>query len=303
MTYSIVARCPETGMLAMGIATALPAVGRLTCYVEPGLGAVATQSLVLMAHGSRVLDGLRVGLWAEQSLAKSLAADEQADVRQVAVVSSSGEVAAHTGQRCIDFAGHVVGEGFSAQANMMGSPGVPEAMAEAFEGGEGRLSERILLALEAAEALGGDMRGRQSAALKVARPEATGDPLVDVVVDVRVDDDIEPLPELRRLEKVAWAYDLVEGIDQLVAAGQVEAAEKRCAEALALVPGTAALPFELAVALADAGHEERAEAAWQRLEQCGAAGAWAQTLRRMVDAGLVAPSATMLLEDRGPTTG
>ncbi len=197
MTYSIVARCHETGMLGLGIATALPSVGRLARYVEPGCGVVATQSATLMAHGSRVLAGLREGRSAEQALAESLAADELAAVRQVAVVSASGEVAVHTGAGCIAVAGHVAGDGFCVQANMMAAPGVPEAMAAAFADARGRLSERLVVALEAAESCGGDVRGRQSAALMVARPEATGDPLADVVADVRVDDSPEPLPELQ----------------------------------------------------------------------------------------------------------
>ncbi len=296
MTYSIVARCPETGMLGMGIASAVPAVGRVSRYLEPGVGVVATQSVVLMAHGSRVLDGLRAGLWPEQALAKSIAADEQRAVRQVGVVSAAGDVAAHTGEACIAEAGHVVGEGFCAQANMMAGVGVPDAMAQAFTSSTGRLSSRILDALDAAEALGGDVRGRQAAALVVARAEATGDPLVDVVVDVRVDDSTEPLPELRRLERVAWAYDLVENLDELLSAGDVAGAEQRGAEAMALVPGDPAIPFELALALGDAGHEARAREAWARLVECGAPERWAETLRRIVAAGLVAPSAIRLVE-------
>ena len=284
MTYSIVARCAETGQLGMGIATGLPSVGVLTRYVEPGLGAVATQAMVLMAHGSRALEGLRGGQSAQRALSESISADELAEVRQVAVVSASGDVAAHTGTGCIPVANHVMGSGFSAQANMMKNPGVPEAMAAAFETEPQRqFAERLLGALEAAEDHGGDLRGSQSAALLVANPEPTGDPLVDVVVDLRVDDGRAPVAELRRLERLARADRLGQSIDDLVAAGEITVAQQRCAEALTLAPGNAMLPFGLAEALAAAGFEDEARTAWRQVLELGDDDRWVELLKRLDD--------------------
>ena len=299
MTFSIVARCAATGQVGIGVATAVPSVGILTRYVEPGVGAVATQSLVLMAHGSGVLEGLRDGRSAQTALAESLAADDSAEVRQVAVVSASGEVSTHTGAGCIPIAGHVVGDGFSAQANLMRNAGVPEAMAAAFEADpERRLAERILTALEAAEDQGGDLRGRQSAALVVANPEPTGDPLVDVEVDLRVDDHRAPLVELRRLERLARADRLAESIGDLVAAGQILVAQQHCADALALAPENARPPFWLAEALAAAGFEEEARTAWRQVLELDDSGRWSELLTRLVAVGVVRPEVGQLLTKR-----
>lgn len=191
MTYSIVARDPETGALGVAVQTHQPAVGALCPFAEAGVGAVATQSIVLPEYGPRGIEAMRSGEAAADALRRLLDEDEGRELRQVAFVSATGEVAVHTGERCIAHAGHVAGDGFSCQANMMRAEGVPEAMAEAFKQSEGDLAHRLLAALDAAEAAGGDIRGMQSAALIVA---GEGMPL-----DRRVDDHPEPLRELRRL--------------------------------------------------------------------------------------------------------
>ncbi len=296
MTYSIVARCPDTGMLGIGIATCLPCVGRIARFLEPGVGVVASQARLLPAHGTRVLDGLRDGSSPQKALAASLALDEGARYRQVGVVAADGRVVAHTGDRCIPHAGHVTGEGWSAQANMMTGPGVPEAMAAAFEASAGEhLARRLLDALDAAEALGGDIRGRQSAAVHVQNAEAVGDLLVDVVVDVRVDEDPEPLGGLRRVVDLVLGYDEADAADDAVGAGDLAEARRRHGEALRLAPHDPQVAFWHAVTLAAAGHTEAAEAAWSEVAARGGPGYWAELLDRMLRDELVPAAAGVLL--------
>jgi uncharacterized Ntn-hydrolase superfamily protein len=195
MTYSIVARDSNSGELGVAVQTHQPSVGALCPFVEGGVGAVATQSIVEPAYGPRGLEAMRNLEPATIALEGLLAADEQREIRQVAFVDAEGRVATHTGSRCIAHAGHVAGDGFSCQANMMRDPGVPEAMAAAFVASEGDLAHRLLDALDAAQGAGGDIRGMQSAALIVV---GIGGGVTDRL-DRRVDDHAEPLVELRRL--------------------------------------------------------------------------------------------------------
>lgn len=288
MTYSIVARCPDTGMLGMGVASHVLAVGRINRYVEPGVGAVATQSLVRMAHGERTLSGMRSGLSPQAALDQSLGIDLQPHVRQVGAVSAAGEVAAHTGAGCVAKASHVTGEGFSAQANMMARDGVPEARAAAFEGSAGQpLTWRLLDALDAAEALGGDIRGRQSTSLVVVGPEATGEAMVDAIVDVRVDDSAEPLPQLRRLARLALANQRLDVADGLVAAGEVAGAAEAYREAVEAAPDYLEFSFWQAASLADVGAMDEARQAWAPVDESGERDRWIDLLGRCVRAGLL----------------
>lgn len=205
MTYSIVARDPGTGELGVAVQSHFFAVGPVVPWLRAGVGAVATQAMAEISYGPKALDLLAAGRSPEDALAELTAADEQAETRQVAVVDATGAVATHTGRRCIAEAGHRTGDGWSVQANMMTNATVPDAMAEAFTSTEGDLAFRMLAALDAAEAEGGDIRGRQSAALVVV---GGGDavPHGDRVYDVRVDDHPEPLAELRRLTEIRRAY-------------------------------------------------------------------------------------------------
>lgn len=296
MTYSIVARCPETGMLGIGIASHVLAVGRVAPYIEPGVGVVATQSLVLMAHGERTLAGIREGIGPAEALATSLALDGTPEGRQVAALASDGSVAAYSGPGCIPFAGDVQGDGFSTQANMMANPGVPEAMAAAFEATNGQhLATRILAALDAAESVGGDIRGRQSAALIVAAAESTGDPLVDRLVDVRVDDSPEPLPELRRLARLALANQRLDVADALLAAGDVAGAAQAYREATEQAPDYVEFSFWQAAALADAGDSQGARQAWAAVAGSDESAQWEDLLDRVIRVGLVSPGAQVVL--------
>jgi uncharacterized Ntn-hydrolase superfamily protein len=239
-TYSTVARDPETGQLGVAVQSHWFSVGSIVSWAEPGVGAVATQSIAEPAYGPRLLERLRAGESPSAALRTLLRADQRSRFRQVAVVDASGSGAAHTGEGCIPFAGHHEGEGFSAQANMMASSEVWPAMAEAFRAARGPLARRLFSALEAAEAAGGDVRGRQSAALLVVPAEGE---LWQKVVDLRVEDDPEPLRELRRLLDLQEAYDLANQADDLGSAGHHEEAARAFMRAMELAPDNPELMF------------------------------------------------------------
>jgi uncharacterized Ntn-hydrolase superfamily protein len=239
-TYSIVARDPQTGEMGVAVQSHWFSVGTAVSWAEAGVGAIATQSFVNKSFGPRGLALLKSGKTAEQTLAELLSTDEGRDVRQVAIVDSKGNVAAHTGKKCIDMAGHLTGKQFSVQANMMLSDKVWPAMSKAFDASAGQpLAERLLAALDAAQAQGGDIRGRQSAALLVVRGQASAAPWDDRLVDLRVDDHAQPLQELRRLLRLQRAYDhmnagdlAVEKNDMPTAVREYQAAEKAFPENL-----------------------------------------------------------------------
>jgi uncharacterized Ntn-hydrolase superfamily protein len=249
-TYSIVARDPETGELGVAVQSHWFSVGPLCAWARAGVGAVATQSVVEPAYGPNALDRLQDGVPAPQALGELLAADPLAAVRQVAVIDARGHHSTHTGQDCIVHAGHVTGPGHSCQANMMARETVPDAMSSAFLASAGLLQDRLLLALEAAEAEGGDIRGRQSAAMVVVPAE--GEPWRRTV-DLRVEDSPEPLAELRRLLVLQRAYDLAGAGDELLAAGRTEEAGELYREAAALAPESDELLFWAGLACAQAG--------------------------------------------------
>jgi uncharacterized Ntn-hydrolase superfamily protein len=205
-TYSIVARDQETGQLGVAVQSHYFSVGSIVTWAEAGVGAVATQSFADPAYGKLGLDLMRAQRTALDTLAGLVASDSMSAVRQVGMVDAEGRVAAHTGALAIAEAGHILGDGFTVQANMMLRPTVWPAMAEAYQSTRGELVERLLSALDAAEAEGGDIRGRQSAAILVVAGKNTGRPWADKLYDLRVDDAPEPLKEIRRLVSVARAY-------------------------------------------------------------------------------------------------
>ena len=202
MTYSIAALDRETGELGVAVQSRAFASGSAVPWVDPRVGAVASQAFAARSYGPLGLELLRRGRTPERALAALVADDDQADVRQVAIVDAAGRTAVHTGTGCIPDAGHVAGDGFTAQANCCRGA-VWEAMADSFVSGRGTLAQRLLSALEAAEAAGGDFRGRQAAALLVRDPD--GEPW-DRVSDIRVDDHPDPLGELRRLLTLEEGY-------------------------------------------------------------------------------------------------
>jgi uncharacterized Ntn-hydrolase superfamily protein len=273
-TYSIVARDPETGAVGVAVQSHWFSVGSLVSWVEPGVGAVATQANVEVAYGPRVLALLRDGRPAAEALAELTAADALASVRQVAVVDAAGRVAAHTGAGCMPCAGHATGDGFSCQANMMAAAEVWPAMAGAFAAAGGSLPRRLLAALDAAEAAGGDVRGRQSAALLVA--PATGEPW-QRIVDLRVEDHPDPLAELRRLLGLHDAYVLAGEGDRLSGEGRLGEAADRYVAASDLAPESVELAFWAGLSLVARGEEERGVARVRQAIERHAG--WAQLLR------------------------
>jgi uncharacterized Ntn-hydrolase superfamily protein len=260
-TYSIVARDSLTGQLGVAVQSHWFSVGVLVPFAESGVGAVATQSFVDVSYGPLGLELMRMGRSAPQALAALVSTDEDEDVRQVAMVDANGEVAVHTGERAIFAAGHRVGRGYSVQANLMENPTVWDAMAEAYEAAEGDLAERMLQALEAAEAEGGDIRGKQSAAILVVDAESSGRPWVDRLFDLRVEDHPDPLPELRRLVRLQRTYLKLNEGDGLVTEGDIAGAVQSYSEALDFVPDAATngeAAFWVGVTLADSGKESDA---------------------------------------------
>jgi uncharacterized Ntn-hydrolase superfamily protein len=250
-TYSIVARDPESGAMGVAVQSHWFSVGSLVTWAQAGVGAVATQANVDISYGPRALELLREGAAAGEALSALTAAD--ADFRQVAIVDARGDAAAHTGPECMPFAGHVVGDGFACQANLMAGEEVWPAMAEAFAAAPGSLTRRLLAALDAGDAAGGDVRGRQSAAIVVV--PASGQAW-ERIVDLRVEDHPDPLAELRRLVGLHDAYVLAGEGDWLVGEGDHLGAAQRYVEAYELAPENAELRFWAGISLFAMGDQE-----------------------------------------------
>jgi uncharacterized Ntn-hydrolase superfamily protein len=255
-TYSIVAYDSATGQYGAAVQSHWFKVADVI-WVEPKVGAVATQSLVDFAYGPLGIEMMKKGKTANQALDGLLASDPNNQVRQVAMIDNKGNVVAHTGSKCIAEAGHHVGHNYSCQANLMEKSTVPGAMAKAFENATGDLAERLMQALEAAQAEGGDIRGKQSAAIKVVTGNPVGQSWNDNIVDLRVDDSPEPLKELRRLLDINRAYELMNEGDNLVVVKDFDGAGKKYAEAAKLAPDNMEVVFWHAVTLVTAGEVER----------------------------------------------
>lgn len=257
-TYSIVARDPETGQLGVAVQSHWFSVGPIVPWAEAGVGAVATQSIVEISYGPLGLELMRAGKSAPDALKALLATDPQADYRQVAMIDAQGRVAAHTGELCIGEAGHRVGNQYSVQANLMLKNTVWDAMARAFETTRGDLADRLLAALEAAENEGGDIRGRQSAALIIVSGKPTGRRWEDRLFDLRVDDHPHPVAELKRLVRLKRAYDHMNKGDEYFARQDIEGALREYAAAEALVPDNVEMIFWHAVTLVNAKRVDEA---------------------------------------------
>jgi uncharacterized Ntn-hydrolase superfamily protein len=258
-TYSIVARDPETGELGVAVQSHAFSVGSLVTWAEAGVGAVATQSLVRVEYGPEGLALMRVGLTADQALQTLTANDEGREVRQIAMIDAEGHVAVHTGSKCIPTAGHIVGDNYSVQANLMINDKICTAMQTAYENATGELATRLIAALEAAQAAGGDIRGQESAALLVVAGEREEQPWRGRIYDLRVEDHPHPVEELRRLYHFRRAYLLLERVEERLKEKQFEEARSLTAEAFRLVPKFVEMRFWLAVALFMAGQEDEAQ--------------------------------------------
>ncbi len=257
-TYSIVARDAATGQLGVAVQSHWFSVGSVVTWAEPGIGAVATQSFVDPAYGPLGLELMRAGKSAEEALTALLAADEYENVRQVGMVDASGVVAHHTGANAIVEHCDDAGEQFTVQANLMWKSTVCAAMKEAYLSAKGDLAERLMLALEAAEGEGGDIRGKQSAAILVVSGDRSQPAWGGRIIDLRVEDHGDPLSELRRLLTLARGFNIITDGDVFVTEGDIEAAKRAYADAEKLMPENHEAIFWHAVTLADVGQLDEA---------------------------------------------
>ncbi len=286
-TFSIVARDPASGEMGVAVQSHWFSVGSVVTWAEAGVGAIATQSFVDPGYGMNGLELMRKGVPAPAALEQLVRADRQPDGRQVAMIDAQGRVSAYTGKSAIAAAGHQTGEQFSVQANMMANAKVWPAMAAAYRTTTGDLADRLLAALEAGQAAGGDLRGRQSAAILVVKAKGTGRPWAgaDRVFDLRVDDNPRPIAELRRLVRLQRAYAHANHGDELMTEQKVDEALKEYQAASQVAPEILELPFWHAVTLASVGREKEAEPIFRRV--FAKEPQWAELLTRLPAAGLL----------------
>ena len=257
-TYSIVAYDEKTGQLGVAVQSHWFSVGTVVPWAKAGVGAVATQSIAEPSYGPKGLALMENGVTANEALQSLLSKDTGANVRQIGMVDAQGNVGAHTGSRCIRYAGHKVGKHYSVQANIMEKPTVTNAMSKAFENAKGDLAERMLIALEAAEQEGGDLRGKQSAAMLVVSGDPTGDSWKDKIVDIQIGDHEDPLGELRRLLNISRAYHHAQKGDEYMEKDEMDLALQEYSAAANLYPENPELPFWTAITLAQTGDLKKA---------------------------------------------
>jgi len=284
-TFSIVARDNKTGEMGVAVQSHWFSVGADVPWAEAGIGAVATQSFVDPSYGPKGLELMRLGKSASETLKQLVVADSGEAVRQVAMVDSKGETAVHTGKRCVDYAGHRTGDGYSVQANLMLNDKVPNAMANAFEAARGDLAERMMTALEAAQEVGGDIRGKQSAAMIVVKTQSSGKSWADRTVDLRVEDHPEPLKELRRLISVARAYGHMNAGDAAMEKNDVETALKEYGEAMKLAGDNVEIAFWSALTLALKGKVDQALPIFKKVFSKDRN--WVEVLKRLPKASMI----------------
>lgn len=300
MTYSIVAKDPQTGEMGVAVQSHWFAAGASVPWAEAGVGAVATQASLEMSYGPRGLDLLRAGATASEALARLLADDADADVRQVCIMDAQGNVATHTGARTIPAAGHATGDAFSCQANMMWQETVWGAMAAAYSGASGDLAERLLAALDAAEGERGDIRGRQAAGILIVGAERLDESWRGVRMHLHVDDHPAPNAELRRLVDVHRSYEHLERSEELELAHDAAGVRREREAALAAGPDLLEVKYWAAIGLATEGRHDEAAALMSSVNEAGPG--WRELLRRLVDGelmGIPPEAAARLLED-GP---
>ena len=284
-TFSIVARDANTGELGVAVQSHWFSVGSMVSWAEPGVGAVATQSFIDPNYGPLGLQLMRAGKTAAEAQAALLAIDEHANVRQLGMIDANGVVANHTGDSAIADFCNIAGDNYTVQANMMWKPTVCEAMAAAFEDAQGDLAERMMVALEAAQGEGGDIRGKQSAAMLVVSNDRSLPPWGGRIIDLRVEDHAEPLVELRRLVTMNKAYNLMNAGDEHMMVGDIDNAVVAYGGAEALVPDSHEMIFWHAATLAGAGKVDeamplfaKAFAMWPR---------WREIIPRLPASGLL----------------
>jgi uncharacterized Ntn-hydrolase superfamily protein len=291
-TFSIVARDPSTGELGVAVQSHWFSVGPIVAWAEAGVGAVATQSFVDPSYGKLGLDLMRAGKSAPDALKSLTAGDEGREVRQVAMIDAQGRVDAWTGKNDIQAAGHIIGKNYSVQANLMLSDKVWPAMSLAFENAKGDLAERMLAALDAAQAAGGDIRGKQSAALIVVTGKPTGQAWKDRTFDLRVDDSPDPLTELRRLVKLQRAYNHMNAGDLAVEHKDNEGALREYGAAEKLVPDNAEMIYWHAIALVNMGRVDESLPLFRRVFAMDPN--WATLTPRLPKSGLLPDDAKLI---------
>ncbi len=293
-TYSIVARDTVTGEMGVAVQSHWFSVGSLVTWGKAGIGVVATQSFVNPSFGPRGLALLENGLTPELALNTLLKLDEGREVRQLAILDVNGNVAAFTGKNCIEEAGHIVGDNFSVQANLMYKKTVWPSMAKAFANATGSLAERMLTAMEAAQNEGGDIRGKQSAAILVVKGKSTGNSWEDKVVDLRVEDHSNPIKEMRRLLTIHTAYDYMNKGDLAVETGNNKLAKENYMYAQKLNPDNLEMKYWYAITLANNGEMEESKIILKEIFSKNYI--WKELTPRLVKPGLLVISEKQLEE-------
>ena len=284
-TYSIVAFDKENNQMGVAVQSHYFGVGAIVTWAEPGVGVVATQSIVEVSYGPLGLSLMKAGKSAQQTLKGLLSADNTPEVRQVAMVDANGIIASHTGDKCIAEAGYKIGNGYSAQANIMLKNTVWEKMGEAYENTNGDLADRLLAALDAAQKEGGDLRGKQSAALMIVTIDPTGNVYLDRPYNLRVEDSPEPLKELRRLVYIAKAYNHVSIGDDYLAENHYDKALEEYKIGMEMLPDNVELRFWYAttLVLVDKLEESLSEFKWVFKREP----IWKTLVPRLADSGFL----------------
>lgn len=284
-TYSIVARDPQTGEMGVAVQSHWFSVGSIVSWGEAGVGVIATQSFVNPSFGQRGLEMLKQGMTAQEVVDLLIASDEGRDFRQLAIVDAKGNSAAYTGSKCIAEAGHIVGDNYSVQANLMLSNLVWSEMSKAFESTDGPLAERLVAALEAAENVGGDIRGKQSAAILVVKGEATGKLWEDRYIDLRVEDHPDPISEIKRLLKVFRAYEHMNNGDLAVEKNDMKLAMEHYSAAMKMFPENLEMKYWTAVTLVNTGQIDNALPLFKEI--FAADGNWKKLTPRLIKNGML----------------
>lgn len=294
-TFSIVARDSATGEMAVGVQSHWFSVGTAVPWAEAGVGAVATQSFVNKSYGTKGLELMKQGMPATEVLKELLAKDDGREVRQVAMIDVHGNVNAFTGANCIDFANHIIGKNYSVQSNMMLGKNVCAAMAKAYEAASGKqLAERVMTAMQAAQLAGGDIRGKQSAAILVVAGTKSEQPWNDRLVDLRVDDHTAPLIELDRLLKLLRAYQHMDKGDLATEKNDMKLAMSEYGAAMKMFPSNLEMKYWTAITLANNKKVKEAIVMLQNIYRQDAN--WRELTRRLPRVNLLTVSANELKE-------
>ena len=285
-TFSIVARDVNTGEMAVGVQSHWFSVGTAVPWGEAGVGVVATQAFVNKSYGIKGLALMKEGKTATDALKELLAKDNGREVRQVAMMDANGNVDSYTGKSCIDYASNIVGENYSVQSNMMLNNKVCPAMVKAYEASAGKpIAERVLIALQAAQAVGGDIRGKQSAAILVVAGKSSGEPWSDKLIDLRVDDNNAPLTELDRLLKLFRAYEHMDKGDLATEKNDMKLAIQEYDSAMKLFPQNVEMQYWTAITLANNKNIKKASTMLQKIYKQGAN--WRELTKRLPKVNLL----------------